>query len=419
MNLGQSSPAVAEPWSRRPVVRFVYVLTTFMAIFVSLRSELLIPKRFDRSLPVPNRGSYHEDTLPICVTDATNATTIQSFLSQMDRPDDWLLLKWNADGNFDVDRMQNKTHYQQWAPSIELLGNTKPSPYGRVALLLNSDRVPLVNWTIEAPVPVWTFSKPRSMVDPRSINISDTPGPCDLDNVSVVANPYDTGTWNKFCIEWVNKTMVTRSFADKINKVVWRGAIHSPLVEQSRIALLDYSRNELEASNHGDWLDVYEVNSKDDPNHLDFYELAEYRYHLDLGGLSGTAWGGLRWKMCSGLLVFKVQSWASDWWYDTLTPWAHYIPVRSDMSDLYAQYKWTQEHLEEAEAIAEAGRLKCLETYLPETAKAQYRSVVQNLQEAPHDTVKEAEDLLEQLSSLNVDFTGLPSIDSSKAWWNR
>lgn len=390
------------------------MLSASVAISIHWWSDLLLPAASFR-----RRASFHleTETLPICASHGNNATTIQSFLSQMELPHDWLLLKWNPDGSFDADHMQSKSISPQWAPSAELLGDTKPSPFGRVALLLNSDRIPLVNWTIKAPVPVWVYSKPTSAFDPGGINVSEPPEPCDLDGVTVVANPYDTGNWNKVCVELVEKTVVTHNFTEKINKIVWRGGIHSPQVEQSRMALLEFTKRQLETDEHGDWIDVHEVNNKDDPNHLELGELAEYRYQLDLGGLSGTAWGGLRWKMCSGLLVFKVQSWASDWWYDTLSPWVHYIPVRSDVSDLYEQYQWAQEHPARAETMAEAGRLKCLETFGPEAAKAQYRSVVQSLQEAHPAIVKEADDLLDQLISLDTDFAGLPSIESSKAWW--
>jgi Glycosyl transferase family 90 len=68
---------------------------------------------------------------------------------------------------------------------------------------------------------------------------------------------------------------------------------------------------------------------------LSFDEMAKFKYQLDIGGELGTTWGGLRWKMCPGNLVFKVDTFAVDWWHHTIQPWLHYIPVHSNMSNLY------------------------------------------------------------------------------------
>jgi hypothetical protein len=155
------------------------------------------------------------------------------------------------------------------------------------------------------------------------------------------------------------------------------------------------------------------VNKKGDPYHLELHELANYRYHLDLGGVSGTAWGGLRWKLCTGLLVFKVQSWSNDWWYDTLVPWVHYIPIQADVSDLQERYQWTQDHPDRAEAIAQAGQAQCRPTLGPDAAKEAFRAAVQSIPAADQALVSEADAILEQLSLLGTDMAGLPSIVAS------
>jgi Glycosyl transferase family 90 len=87
------------------------------------------------------------------------------------------------------------------------------------------------------------------------------------------------------------------------------------------------------------WLDAKVT----DGNSLAMSDIAAYRYQLDLAGLSGTTWGGLRWKLCSGpSLVFKVDAWAKDWWYDTIEPWKHFIPVKEDLSELHEQWLWDE-----------------------------------------------------------------------------
>jgi Glycosyl transferase family 90 len=350
----------------------------------------------------------------ICETTRTE-TSIRSYLSMMEYPEDWLLLKWKADGSLDHDRVQNSTHYQGWRPSATLLGDTVPSTYGRVVLLLNSDRTAMSNqWQVVPPVPVWVYSKPTSTSDPRTLDVShNMPERCEVDQVSMVPTFYDTGNWNKACVDHVNNNVVRRHFTDKINKVVWRGAIHSVEVEKGRVALFDYvekmttTTTTTWSSAVDEWLNVKVTGGKDEPGFLDVNDLAEYRYQLDLGGLSGTAWGGLRWKLCAGLLVFRVETWANDWWYDTLTPWTHYIPIKADVSDLYEQYLWTQNHPDQAEAMAVAGRDKCLETFGPDISHQHFQLAIQALPAATLSIIQEAEALLDEMNRLNTGLEGI------------
>jgi Glycosyl transferase family 90 len=250
----------------------------------------------------------------------------------------------------------------------------------------------MVPWSVRPPVPVWVYSKPIAPLASQQALPEILPARCELDQVSLVPTPYDHGVWNQYCVELVERDVQRKTFTEKINKVIWRGAIHVAEVERSRMTLLQY---------------VLRHNKDGDPAHLEFHELAEYRYHLDIGGLSGTAWGGLRWKLCTGLLVFKVESWANDWWYDTLQPWVHYIPVKPDVSDLHERYQWTQDNPEKAQEIAHAGRERCLETLGEAKAKEQYQMAVRQLPAAESSVIMEAELILEQMITLETDVRGI------------
>lgn len=344
------------------------------------------------------------------VANAEPVNTIRSYLSLMSNPEDWVLLKWNPDGSFDHSRAQTTCQYAHWTPPAEILGPAKPSAHGRVVLLLNSDQLHLVLWSLRPPVPVWVYSKPIAPLDPRQLP-DPLPARCDLDRVALVPSPYDRLIWNRYCVEVVDREVQRRTFGEKINKVMWRGAIHFRDVERGRVALLQYAHTHANVTR--DWLDVQEINHREDPGHMELKDLAEYRYHIDIGGLSGTAWGGLRWKLCTGLLVFKVESWANDWWYDTLEPWRHYIPVRADVSDLQEQYQWTQDHPVETEEIARAGRERCLETMGEEKAALHYQAAVQQVPAAEASIALEAEYILEQMQRYKTDLRGITVVAGS------
>jgi len=77
-------------------------------------------------------------------------------------------------------------------------------------------------------------------------------------------------------------------------------------------------------------------------------DMYRYKYLLviDGNGTSGRLWGFL----CSNSLVFLVEG-MSEWFYDRLTPWVHYVPVSLDLSDLEARVQWAIDHDGEAQAI--------------------------------------------------------------------
>ena len=81
-----------------------------------------------------------------------------------------------------------------------------------------------------------------------------------------------------------------------------------------------------------------------------------YKYQIDIDG-NTNAWAGLFQKLLSGSAVIKVKSPYDfqQWYYDKLIPWEHYVPVKSDMSDLVEKTRWLIENDDKAKAIGESG----------------------------------------------------------------
>ena len=82
-----------------------------------------------------------------------------------------------------------------------------------------------------------------------------------------------------------------------------------------------------------------------------------YKFSIDIDGNSNS-WPGLFTKLLLGVTVIKISSTSgfSQWYYDKLVPWVHYVPVKSDMSDLIEKVLWVNDHEREAEIIADNGK---------------------------------------------------------------
>lgn len=61
-------------------------------------------------------------------------------------------------------------------------------------------------------------------------------------------------------------------------------------------------------------------------------------------------------SMCSaGSVLLKHESPYYEWFYADIEPMIHYIPFKSDLSDLLDRLNWAEAHPEEAQAIADRG----------------------------------------------------------------
>jgi len=82
---------------------------------------------------------------------------------------------------------------------------------------------------------------------------------------------------------------------------------------------------------------------------------SKYAYQIDLGGGGGTTWDGTITKLLMKGILFHHETVFQDWFYDDMKPWVHYLPVTWNLSNLWLQYRWAEEHpIEVQEISAEA-----------------------------------------------------------------
>lgn len=87
------------------------------------------------------------------------------------------------------------------------------------------------------------------------------------------------------------------------------------------------------------------------PKDLDMYNQADrYKYILHIDGFT-AAWR-MSMEMFSMSVILKVDSEWKEHFYDLLTPWIHYIPIKSDLSDLINIIDWCRNNDKECEKIA-------------------------------------------------------------------
>ena len=79
------------------------------------------------------------------------------------------------------------------------------------------------------------------------------------------------------------------------------------------------------------------------------------RYLLDLNGAVRT-WDAWAWKLLSGSVVLSPASHWETRFTRAFEPWAHYVPLEPDLSDLKQRIDWCLANDDECRQIAERSK---------------------------------------------------------------
>ncbi len=91
---------------------------------------------------------------------------------------------------------------------------------------------------------------------------------------------------------------------------------------------------------------------------MDFVHLRDHPRYKYLVDLDGTCASSPRTAAIfhSNSVVFKEVSPSKQWWYKLLVPYVHYIPVATDLSDVFSQIEWAKANDEACQIISKNGR---------------------------------------------------------------
>jgi hypothetical protein len=131
-----------------------------------------------------------------------------------------------------------------------------------------------------------------------------------------------------------------------IDKVGWYGRISCTVT-----AVEGHTRLHLNhiASKNKDKFDVVNTSRKTYKSMQDLTR--EYRYLIDVGG-NGYS-GRLKYLMHSGRPLIVVDRHYVEYFHYDIVPFVHYIPVKTDLSDLLEQEEWMRNNESKCEEIAQ------------------------------------------------------------------
>ncbi|KAG9328553.1 hypothetical protein JZ751_013009, partial [Albula glossodonta] len=93
--------------------------------------------------------------------------------------------------------------------------------------------------------------------------------------------------------------------------------------------------------------------------HVSFFDFFKFKYQVNVDGT--VAAYRLPYLLAGDSVVLKQDSPYYEHFYSNLQPWQHYIPFRSDLSDLLDKIRWAREHDQEEYARLQVTEAKVRE----------------------------------------------------------
>lgn len=84
---------------------------------------------------------------------------------------------------------------------------------------------------------------------------------------------------------------------------------------------------------------------------ISWEEFLECKYLPYVDGFM-TAAPALQWRLLSNSVTFKPETNEIQWFYRALEPYVHYIPVKTDLTDLIEKFDWAKSHDSQCKQIA-------------------------------------------------------------------
>jgi hypothetical protein len=157
----------------------------------------------------------------------------------------------------------------------------------------------------------------------------------------------------------------------KINKAFWMGSLNGlffddPLLwrtnQRAAVVLFGLEHPDLVFAKFPPFLsedrpcdEMKAMHSLLSATHTSQKDSCKYKYQLDVEGW-GCGFHRTQWILRSNCVCVKQRGPNTQWHYNGLKPYVHYVPYESDCSDLLNVLQWLLAHDEEAKTIALEGR---------------------------------------------------------------
>ena len=169
----------------------------------------------------------------------------------------------------------------------------------------------------------------------------------------------------------IKQASIINPWDSKFNKIFWRGAATDGAYNTKNFAHLPRLNLVLLAKLYPDLIDAKFTsypqisNDQDGQNaeailnillgenlqRVDETDHLKYKYLISVDGNTCT-WRRVPWIMLSSSVLIKQETAKMEWFYSSLKPYIHYIPVNESLTNLFSQLEWMKSHDAESQQIS-------------------------------------------------------------------
>lgn len=221
--------------------------------------------------------------------------------------------------------------------------------------IVNVQDVPGVHIYEEA-LPLFSFSK-----DPDHIDILYPAWSFYAGGPAISLYPTGIGKWNETresVVKFANKI----EWSQRHPKAFFRGSRTN--VQRDQLVLLSRRRPDLADARYTKnqaWRSIKDTLGEEPAKEVSFEEHCYYKYLFNFAGVAASF--RLKHLLLCASTVFHVGNRWKEFFYSTLKPWVHYVPVSEQMTETEPLIKFAQKHDDLMLKIAHRGR-KFVEDHL-------------------------------------------------------
>lgn len=192
-------------------------------------------------------------------------------------------------------------------------------------------------------------------------------GMCKMDSNRIILIPDYESLGSRYQVlkyDGIDITQEEFPWENKLPQLIWRGSTAQHFLKMNEENMDSFSRvnlcklsekypSKIDAKftlfvQHADRIPaIYRFQGKT----MSFKEQMNYKYHILIDG-NVCPYTKSGWKFFTNSLLFKPQSKWVQWYYSSLEPYVHYIPINADLSNLMEKMNWALENDFEAKKIA-------------------------------------------------------------------
>lgn len=232
-------------------------------------------------------------------------------------------------------------------------------------------------------------SEKETAMFPAIIMSKNLNSPYEKDKILIPDNFIANRGW-KGLTKNIIEANIDSPWEDKIEKIFWRGSTSNGTYSINNFNKLPRLTLSMLSKLYPDLIDAkfskitqqFPKNSdgkkmkqtlraiwNESPQEVKEVDHLKYKYLISIDG-NTCAWSRVPWIMLSNSALLKQETDNMEWFYPAMVPYIHYVPINTELTNIFSQLEWIKTHDEELKQISKNATDFAANNLMPEHVEA-------------------------------------------------